>query len=853
MVPVRLILRNFLSYRDTTEVDFSGIHLACLSGDNGHGKSALLDAITWALWGKARTDRDDELVHLGQTEMEVELEFDHGPDRYRVLRKRRKGGGGRTGSSALELQALAPPDEWRSLTGNTVTETQRKIIELLRLDYVTFINSAFLVQGRADEFTTQPPGERKRVLGEILGLGYYEQLSERAKAEARLRESRTTALRTEIDLIDRQTAELPQLREELAQTRIELAEAEESRRTFGERYEELREAKRLADLQAEQLRAATVRAKEAQDALARLERELAAHEAEIARHEAIIARADGIERGYAALQAAKSDEGAYGQRAARALQVQERRHTLEQAIAMAKQRTESELVGATREIERLQGLADGIDALRDERARLEGLRADAAALGGRLCEKREQAAAAREQAQGLEASNTALRAAMDDLRRKLDELAAADAICPLCARPLGAEEKARVQATYGEQGSANARDFRQNQERLKAVRAESEGLEGESAATEAQRQEQERHVVAQVTLLDQRWQEASQASTEVPVAQERAAVMQRALNGGSFAGEAQVALRALLAEAGADGYEPAQHQALRSRIAEAAAFEEEHQALSGARALVTQAGASRDRTLADREQWQRRCAEAEGEIAALGLPGAGPDLGERLARAEQQSGEAEARANRTRQALGAVENRVEEGGRLLAGREPTAARLRTAAEEQKLYEELTTAFGKRGVQALLIDAALPELTEEANRLLQRMTLGRMSVDIMTQRATQGGGMAETLDIRIADELGTRPYETYSGGEAFRVDFALRIALSRLLARRAGAPLPTLIIDEGFGTQDANGRERLVEAITAIQDDFRMVLVITHIDELRDVFPHRINVTKTARGSQVEVL
>ena len=853
MVPVRLLLRNFLSYRDRTEVDFSGIHVACLSGDNGHGKSALLDAITWALWGKARTDRDDELVHLGQTEMEVELEFDHGPNRYRVLRKRRKGGGGRTGSSALELQAATAADGWRSLTGNTLTETQREITKLLRLDYVTFINSAFLVQGRADEFTTQPPGERKRVLGEILGLGYYEQLSERAKGEARLRESRTTALRTEIELIDRQTAELPQLREELAQTRIELAEAEESRRTFAERYEELREAKRLADLQAEQLRAATARAKEAREALARLERELAAHQTDIAQHEAIIARADGIERGYAALQAAKGEEGAYGQRAARALQLQERRHTLEQTVATAKQRTESELEGAAREIERLQGLAAGIYALRDERARLEGLRAEAAQLGERLHEKREQAAAARERAQGLVAANSALRAAMDDLRRKLNELTAADATCPLCARPLGAEEKARIEGAYAQQGSANARDFRQNQERLKAVRAESEGLEGESSAMESQRQEQERHVVAQVTLIDQRWAEANQASTEVTAAQERASALQRALSDGSFAAEAQAALRALLAEAGGDGYDPAYHEVLRSRIAEASAFEEEHRALAGARALVTQAEASRDRALADREQWQRRYAEAEGEVAALGQPGTGPDLAERMVRAEQAFGEAGARANRTRQALGAVENRVEEGQRLLAGREPTAARLRAAAEEQDLYAELAAAFGKRGVQALLIDAALPELTEEANRLLQRMTLGRMSVDITTQRATQGGGVTETLDIRIADELGTRPYETYSGGEAFRVDFALRIALSRLLARRAGAPLPTLIIDEGFGTQDANGRERLVEAITAIQDDFRMVLVITHIDELRDVFPHRINVTKTASGSQVEVL
>ena len=54
MIPLKLRLSNFMCYRDEQTLDFSGIHLACLTGDNGHGKSALLDAITWALWGRAR-------------------------------------------------------------------------------------------------------------------------------------------------------------------------------------------------------------------------------------------------------------------------------------------------------------------------------------------------------------------------------------------------------------------------------------------------------------------------------------------------------------------------------------------------------------------------------------------------------------------------------------------------------------------------------------------------------------------------------------------------------------------------------------------------------------------------------
>jgi exonuclease SbcC len=178
--------------------------------------------------------------------------------------------------------------------------------------------------------------------------------------------------------------------------------------------------------------------------------------------------------------------------------------------------------------------------------------------------------------------------------------------------------------------------------------------------------------------------------------------------------------------------------------------------------------------------------------------------------------------------------------------------LTQASKEEKIYRDLAQAFGKKGIQALLIERALPEIEVEANKLLGRMTDNRMHAEIETQRQTKKGDVIETLDINISDELGTRDYEMFSGGEAFRINFAIRIALSKLLARRAGAPLPTLIIDEGFGTQDSVGIEKLKEAINSIQDDFDKILVITHIEELRDAFPTRINVVKTAQGSTLEV-
>ena len=91
------------------------------------------------------------------------------------------------------------------------------------------------------------------------------------------------------------------------------------------------------------------------------------------------------------------------------------------------------------------------------------------------------------------------------------------------------------------------------------------------------------------------------------------------------------------------------------------------------------------------------------------------------------------------------------------------------------------------------------------------------------------------------------------GKAFRVNFAIRLALSEVLAQRKGARLQMLVIDEGFGSQDTLGRQRLIQAINTVRHDFAKILVITHLEELKDAFPNRIEVEKGERGSQVRVV
>ena len=178
------------------------------------------------------------------------------------------------------------------------------------------------------------------------------------------------------------------------------------------------------------------------------------------------------------------------------------------------------------------------------------------------------------------------------------------------------------------------------------------------------------------------------------------------------------------------------------------------------------------------------------------------------------------------------------------------------SKEIEIYDELSAAFGRNGIQALLIERAVPQIQNTANELLSKLTHHRMAIKLTFQkgRIDRLTGMhSEELDISISDEIGTRNYETFSGGETFRIDFAIRIALSKLLASRSGAPLPILFIDEGFGSQDTEGQEKLIEAIQSIQNEFEKIIVITHIDQMKENFDQRIEVVKTNEGSKIQIL
>jgi len=282
-------------------------------------------------------------------------------------------------------------------------------------------------------------------------------------------------------------------------------------------------------------------------------------------------------------------------------------------------------------------------------------------------------------------------------------------------------------------------------------------------------------------------------------------------------------------------------------------FEEDKAKLQAALERVDEERASLERLGKNQARWQETLAADLAKKEALAQEVTQlPETVTRLEGKSREVDELQGKEARARQVLGAAKQKLDYSEYLTKEQEKKLKERRQVVEEEAIYDELRLAFGKKGLQAMIIESAMPEIEDEANRLLARMTDGRMHVRFETQRETLKGDTVETLAIKISDELGTRSYELYSGGESFRVNFAIRIALSKLLARRAGARLQTLVIDEGFGTQDAQGREQLVEAINSIREDFERILVITHIEELKDAFPVRIDVFKTPQGSQVAI-
>jgi len=853
MIPIKLTITGFLSYHDTVELDFTLFDLACISGPNGAGKSSLLDAFTWVLFGQARR-RDESLINLHSNAAEVALVFEYEANIYRVQRTLPKGK-----TTSLEFQIREPSDgKWKVLTGATLRNTQELIEHTLRLDYETFVNASFFLQGKADQFTQQKPSDRKRILGSILGLEVWETYRQRVNERRRRVESDITGL-------DGRTAEInAELSEEAARTeRLETLQADLKHLARARKAQEqlLEQARKVDATLAEQRKLVNMLGRQLESTrqrLSELEARLATRQLESDEFSRMVSKATEIEAGYASWLAYRVELERWDEVAARFREHEARRQAPRMEI-------EAERARLTQEMEQLRLTQKVLQAQDGSRAELESqISFDRQAL-----EKAEQAVnqrgvldaelqAARQRQADARAENPRLKAEMDQLKARIDQLSQTEgAACPLCGRSLETHDRLQLIEEIATQGREMGDRYRANQAFLKEADRKVSELEAQIALLS--RSESERlnltqtitRLVGQVETIQQKVEEWEQNGAP------RLAEVQAILNSETYAREARLLLASIDDELKAIGYDAAAHDASRKLENTARSAEGEYRALQSARAAlqplereITDAHSQSESVTTEITHLQQEYDNSSANLAAAEAQA--PDL----EAAERSLHELLEQENSQRLEVGAAQQKVMVLKDLKVRLKDLIGQREGFARLVGQYKQLERAFGKDGVPALLIEQALPEIESRANNLLDRLSEGNMSVRFATQaqfKDKKREDLKETLDILISDGAGTRDYELYSGGEAFRVNFAIRLALSELLAKRAGARLQTLVIDEGFGSQDAMGRQHLIEAINQVKQDFAKVIVITHIDELKDAFPNRIEVEKTEHGSLVRVV
>jgi exonuclease SbcC len=853
MIPLNIRISGFLSYRETVELDFTNFDLACISGHNGAGKSSLLDAITWSLFGEARGKSSDVInLHPDAKAAEVSLTFQHEDNTYRVQRTLP-----RNKSTLLEFQVRTQTG-WKPLTEKTTRETQTRIEQTLRLDFETFVNASFFLQGKADQFTQQNATRRKEVLSNILGLEMWEEYKNRTAEKRKL-------LEHDVDEIDGRIREIDAELAEEGLRKARLAELESSLkqlmalRTAQETA--LDSIKRSAALVGEQRKMAAMlfeRLERERLALAGLEVRLATRQAERDSYTDLVHRAREIESAYKAWQRSRKKLEEWDGVASQFREYERERSPLLEQIAVERAKLEQEFEGLQHQA---SAASEQQSAIFDLEAQIATAEAALTAAEARVAERtqlEEERNAARERQAELKAENDALKTDMNELKERIDSLRSAQGVsCPLCGQELSPEHRLATLRQLETQGKQEGDRFRANQTESAELARQVSLYESQISQLGSAENERLRHV-GEVSQLRERLDHVRALAKEWEAAgSKRLKEVEKLLDTGKYAPDEQKQLAKLDKQLEKLGYDVSAHEAAREAEIELRAVEEEYANLKSARDVSKQIDselANLKSEIKNREaeietlETDYLTAQANLEAAEAGAPD--------LDTAERELFRLRESENRVRGELGGAQQRVAVLETQRARRAAFEKECETLQKQIARYRTLERAFGKDGVPALLIEQALPQIEDKANELLDRLSDGHMSIRFVTQaeyKDKKRDDLRETLDIQISDTAGIRNYEMYSGGEAFRVNFAIRLALSKILAQRKGARLQTLVIDEGFGSQDTQGRQRLIEAINLVKHDFAKILVITHLDELKDAFPTRIEVEKTDRGSAIRVI
>jgi len=903
MIPITLQIKNFLSYGPEIQtIQFEPYRLICLSGRNGHGKSALLDAITWAVWGQARkisgmAKADANLLRLGQTQMMVSLDFECNGHRYRIRREYAKTYG--KPYAALDFGFITPEDKvFHPLTDKTIRATQHKIESTIGLNFETFINSAFLRQGQSHEFSQKSPKDRKKILASILDLDQYETLRKAAmekNKEASIAKEQVTALlasiKTELDQSGDTQEKQKKCRKQLEAIKkneqeyaLKLTSIEKKQVEFTKKeqaynlclYQKEQLLKNETEKQSElrklfELWRKVNRLKRSLSQKLLLEKEKDCLEKEIKEYQKKFQRHLDLQQNLLTLkektQAFESQHAQTVSEKAHHFKIERERctHTIQELKKSSKKSEDDakELSSEKKAYEKeLIQLKATITALKK--------RIKTIASAEALFEKRKhyyhtwvaQANAAQNEYNQL-------------LRKQNFTLDEKNPSCPLCEQNLSASRKRFLKTKFSQEQKKiihRLHRFKRIIPRLKKILMQ----QHEELKILKKDQEEEKIASAKISDLEKQLHKyelniqkikelQKKYTTDISETEKRIDALKK--EEAKYIKESNNSLKK-----NTEYIEIIKQQKNAQKELEKLSFnsealknnEKKLQEITDQLEKFTninqQISSQHDR----KQQIHAMCNQLRViKKEKITLEKQQKILEKELAESHALKEEKQTIQSQISSLYKQKEEVFQEKGRL----ENQLLKRKQHIEQSKEYEKkvkkldseaydyqlISQALSKDGIQALLIEDALPEIEQEANALLAQLTENQAHIIIDSLRDLKKGGSKETLDIKISDPMGIRPYELYSGGEAFRIDFALRIAISKLLARRAGTSLQTLIIDEGFGSQDEEGLSRIMDAIYKIQDNFCKVIIVSHLATMKDQFPVHFYVEKGPNGSKVKVV
>jgi exonuclease SbcC len=800
MRPLDLELEGFAAFRERTTVDFRDADLFAIVGATGHGKSSLIDAISFALYGKVPRHGERDIapvMTLGCNETRVAFTFELAGASYvatRVLRRKPAGDGATTRALRLEF---VHDDGTTDVLAGSAREFQPAIERLIGLNFEQFTKCVVLPQGQFASFLHARAGDRVAILSALLDLGRYDRMA----ATARERAKRAAGAR---EVLVRERAQLEH-------ATLEAHSDAQARRDA------------LTDLRAD-LDAASPR-----DVDLATEISVATTEAESARRAV---------------------------RALGAVHVPEDLREVVQQIDDARATAER----ATVEADAAETRATAAEAARDEQPALDDLRAAAethnarATLVTRIEKGRvlrtEHAAAAEAAKDELIAATDRLelaQAALEDARHRHAhaELRASLQLgepCPVCDQDV-AKLPPKVRATEFEKARKNtlaATKAREASERaaqaaltaLSETTVRLDGLEEQIAALEPRvsAYPDPDQLASLIEAVDALHAHAVAARTEATTA--RRATRDAATRLASFDS----------ALARAEGALQEQRDGL-----VAAGLDPPRPARGG---LAVQWDSLAEWTDDTRPEHEKRAAELD-DIARAKSAERDAMLGDLLQRASAIGVDAsgDRSVGGLTLAVAGAQHAADEALRTIERQLTRASELdaaiATEREQETLAAELGRLLDKGHFGQWLVDEALRGLVAGASELLDRLSGGQYAL------TTSADGDLLVVDRVNADE--TRSVRSLSGGETFQASLALALALAARIADLAAdgaATLESIFLDEGFGTLDPETLDVVAGTIESLGGGERVVGIVTHVPELAERMPVRFRVRKTGRTSTV---